>query len=70
MISFKPLQKLLIDKEMSKSDFTEFMNISPTTAAKMWRNEYIAMKIIDDVCKKFNCKVSDVIEFVPDENAK
>lgn len=67
MISFKPLLKLLIDKEMSKSEFIEKMNISTSTAAKMWKNEYVAMKIVDDICEKFDCTLNDVIEYIPNK---
>ncbi|MEC0266711.1 helix-turn-helix domain-containing protein [Paenibacillus anseongense] len=67
MISFKPLLKTLIDKNLSKTEFVEMMKISSSTSAKMWRNEYIAMKIVDDICKKFECALTDVIEYVPDE---
>jgi len=67
MISFKPLLKQLIDKDMSKSDFIKLMGISTSTASKMWKNEYVALKIIDDICKEFECSISDVIEFIPDQ---
>ncbi|WP_431089662.1 helix-turn-helix domain-containing protein [Paenibacillus sp. 8b26] len=68
--SFKPLKKLLVEKNMSKMDFIEAMGISSSTAAKMWRNEYISMKIIDDICNKFECILTDVIEHIPDGDSK
>ncbi|MFK4300157.1 helix-turn-helix domain-containing protein [Paenibacillus sp. NRS-1782] len=67
MISFEPLQITLIKKKISKMEFIKLMNISPSTAAKMWRNEYIAMKIIDDICNKLECNLTDVIEHTPDD---
>lgn len=66
MISFIPLQKLLLDKQISKTEFVELMEISPTTSAKMWKNEYVAMKIVDDICRKLDCTLHDIIEYVPD----
>lgn len=66
MISFKPLQKYLIDNDISKMKFIDTMGISPSTAAKMWRHEYVAMKVIDEICKKYGCKITDVIEHVPE----
>lgn len=68
MFSFKPLQKLLIDKDMTKTEFTAFMGISSSTAAKIWNNEYIAMKIIDDICNKLECRLEDVVIHVPNKS--
>ncbi|MEK4289397.1 helix-turn-helix domain-containing protein [Paenibacillus sp. FSL P4-0502] len=65
MISFKPLMRLMFERDMSKMEFVEFMQISPTTATKMWKNEYVSLKIIDDICKAFECNLSDVIEYIP-----
>ncbi len=60
--SYKPLWKLLIDKEMSKKDLMEATCISKSTMDKMGRSEIISMEIIDRICDYFNCKVEDVIE--------
>ncbi len=60
--SYKPLWKLLIDKEMSKKDFMEATSISKSTMDKMGRSEIVSMEIIDRICDYFNCKVEDVIE--------
>lgn len=67
MISYEPLQILLIKRKISKMEFIELINISPTTAAKMWKNEYVAMKIVDDICNKLEVSLSEVIEHIPDK---
>ncbi|MCM3270877.1 helix-turn-helix domain-containing protein [Paenibacillus elgii] len=67
MISFEPLQILLIKRKISKMDFVEQVGISPSTAAKMWKNEYVALKVIDDICNKLGCSLTDVIEHIPDK---
>lgn len=66
LISFKPLQYLLIRRNISKMEFIHLIDISPSTAAKMWRNEYISMKIVNDICAKLKCELTDVIEYIPD----
>lgn len=70
MISFEPLQILLIKRNISKMDFIRLMSISPSTAAKMWKNEYVAMKIVDDICNMLHVPMTDVIKHVPDEEFK
>lgn len=62
MFSYKPLLKLLIDKNMTKTQLREQLGISMATLAKISKNEYISMKVLDDICNLLNCKIEDVIE--------
>ena len=59
--SYKPLWKLLIDKEMSKKQFMLATGISKSTMDKMGRREAVSMDIIDRICTFFSCNVEDVI---------
>lgn len=65
--SYKPLWKLLIDKEMSKKQLMEATEISKSTMDKMGRGEQVSMDIIDRICSYFGCDVSDVIRHVQEE---
>lgn len=65
MFSYKPLLKLLIDKGMTKTQLREQLGISMATLAKISKNEYISMKVLDDICSLLNCKIEDVIEHQP-----
>ena len=65
--SYKPLWKLLIDKEMSKKQLMEATEISKSTMYKMGRGEQVSMDIIDRICSYFGCDVSDVIRHVQEE---
>ena len=60
--SYKPLWKLLIDRDMSKKELMEATNISKSTMDKMGRSELVSLEIIDRICNYFNCSVEDVIE--------
>lgn len=60
--SYKPLWKLLIDKEMTKKQLMEAANISKSTMDKMSRNENVSMDIIDRICNHFSCNISSVVE--------
>ncbi|MBE5076473.1 helix-turn-helix domain-containing protein [Anaerotignum lactatifermentans] len=60
--TYKPLWKLLIDKDMSKKYLMNAANISKSTMDKMGRSEIVSLEIIDRICNYFNCKVEDVIE--------
>ena len=60
--SYKPLWKLLIDKDMSKKDLMKTANISKSIMDKMGRSETVSLEIIDRICNYFNCRIEDVIE--------
>lgn len=65
MFSYKPLLKLLIDKNMTKTQLREQLGISMATLAKISKDEYISMKVLDDICNLLNCKIEDIIEHQP-----
>ena len=65
MFNYKPLLKLLIDKGMTKTQLREQLGISMATLAKISKDEYISMKVLNDICSLLNCKIEDVIEHQP-----
>mgnify|MGYP003428281535 FL=1 len=65
MFSYKPLLKLLVDKNMAKTQLREQLGISMATLAKISKNEYISMKVLDDICSLLNCKIEDIVEHQP-----
>ena len=60
--NYKPLWKLLIDKEMTKKALIEQTWISKSTVDKMSRSEAVSLDIIDRICNFFNCRIENVIE--------
>lgn len=67
MISYKPLQKLLIDKGIKKKDVINKANISWATMAKLNTNEYVSLEIIDKLCLVLECQPGDLIEYIKDD---
>ena len=62
MISYKPLFRLLLEKDMTKTQLREAVGFSTVTLAKISKNEYISLEIIEKICKHLNCRIEDVIE--------
>lgn len=60
--NYKPLWKLLIDKDMTKKDLMLAVDISKSTIDKMGRSEIVSLKVIDKICDYFHCRIEDVIE--------
>ncbi len=65
--NFNSLWKLLIDKGMKRTDLIKVVGISASTLAKMGKNEYVAMEVLDRICTYLNCEISDIVEHVKDE---
>lgn len=64
MVSYKKLQKLLIDHDMKKKDFIKLVNISVGTMARFGSNRYVTMDVIDRICRLFNCQPGDIMEHI------
>lgn len=68
MISYKPLSLLLVEREMTKTQLRQAVGFSSSTLAKMAKNEYISLELIDKICAYLNCSIQDVIEYKPDKH--
>jgi DNA-binding Xre family transcriptional regulator len=67
--SFNPLWKLLIDKGITKVQLGKEIGVSSSTLAKMGKNEYVAMEVLDRICSLLECKIEDVVEHKRDAEA-
>jgi DNA-binding Xre family transcriptional regulator len=68
-VSYNRLWKILIDKNMKKTQLREASGIGPTTLAKMGRNGYVSLDVLESICNVLDCRIEDVMEFVPDAKA-
>lgn len=64
MVSYKKLKVLLAEKEISGVEFRKMVNISQSTFTKLNKNEFVSMEVIDRICEKLECDISDVVEHV------
>ena len=65
-VSYKKLWRLLVDKEMSKSDLRKKAHIAPNTMTKLRRDEDVSLTILSKICKTLNVDFGDIVEYVPD----
>ena len=66
-VSYKKLWKLLIDRDMMKKDLAAAANISNYTISKMSKGENVTVEILGKICKALDCKIDDIMEFIPDK---
>lgn len=67
-VSYKKLWKLLIDREMNKTELRTATGITTTALAKLGRNENVNTEVLCKICSALNCTLDDIMEFVPDES--
>ena len=65
-ISYKPLWKLLIDKDLSKKELASVAGVSQSSVAKMSRGETISMDVILKICTALDCNIGDICEAIPE----
>jgi putative transcriptional regulator len=63
-VSYKKLWKLLIEKDMTKTDLQRALKCSSNTIGKMGKNEYVSMKNLVEMCDLFNCQITDIVDVI------
>lgn len=61
-VNYKPLWKLLIDKNISKTELRERTSIARSTMVKMTNNDYVSMDILVRICVELDCGLDDIVE--------
>ncbi len=64
-VSYNKLFKMLIDKEMKKTEFAKEVGISANTLAKLSKNETVSMDVIIRICRALDCSVDDIMDILP-----
>ena len=66
----RKLSDLLGKHKMSQKALSNLTNIRPATISKMYYEESKRLDIeqLNSICNVFKCEISDLLEFIPDEN--
>ena len=68
-VSYKKLFKILIDRDMKKKEFREFVGISYSTMSKLEKGENTNVEVLERICLKLGCGINDIMEIGPDSSA-
>ena len=63
-VCYNNLWKLLIDRNMNKTELKEAAGISFNVIARMSKNEAVSFESIGKICAVLNCDIGDVVEIV------
>lgn len=61
-VNYKPLWKLLIDKEVSKAELRKQTQIVSSTMSKMANNEHVSLDVLARIAIALECGLDDVVE--------
>lgn len=66
--SYKKLWKLMIDKDINKTQLTKEAKISTNSMAKLGRNESVPLETLEKICVVLGCRIDDIVDFSPEES--
>lgn len=66
-VSYKKLWKLMIDKDINKSQLCEKAKISTNAMAKLGKNEDVRVEVLSKICLELDCTLDDIMEIIPDD---
>lgn len=67
-VSYKPLWKLLIDKDMTRTQLQQKAELSSATIAKLGKDGNVTTEVLAKICGALGCDIGDVCEVVKEEN--
>ncbi|ANC77156.1 XRE family transcriptional regulator [Fictibacillus phosphorivorans] len=70
MITFAPLAATLHRKQISKTELQKGIKTSSATIAKISKDEYVSMKILDDICNYLDCEITEVISHLKEKDSQ
>ena len=66
--NYKKLWKLLIDKDLKKTDLIDMAGVTSNIIAKMGKGELVSMDSLKKICSALNCDIGDIVTFNEIEN--
>ena len=67
-VSYKKLQHLMIEKEVSNAELMRKANISANIITKIRTGRYIALDKVESICIAMKCTPNDILEFIQDKD--
>lgn len=69
VLSYNKLWKLLIDKNIKKTELKEMTGIGSTTLSKLSKNQVVSMEVLLKICDKLECNIGDIVDALPNERS-
>ena len=66
-VSYKKLWKLLIDRDMTKTQLIQRAGITTNAVARMGKGEDVRVETLAKICAALGCSMDDIVEVIPDQ---
>lgn len=70
MISFEPLWRIMRIKKATTYTLQVKGGVSSSSIRRIKANESVSTNTLDAICKVLDCRIPDIIEYIPDETAQ
>ena len=65
-VTYKKLIHMMIDRNMSPAQLQQEAGYSANISTRLRRDYYVSLESVEKICRVLNCKVDDIVEFIPD----
>ena len=69
-VTYKKLFHLMIDRGITNANLVETAGFSANIITRLKRDNYVSLDSIEKICLALDCKVDDILEFMPSPNQK
>lgn len=66
-VTYKKLFHMLIDRNMTPAQLQQEAGYSANISTRLRRNYYVSLESVEKICRVPNCKVDDIVEFIPNK---
>ena len=63
-LSYKRLWKLLVDKNINKTDLHKLTGISLSTITKLSKGDNVNTDVLARICKALECSIEEIVEYI------
>ena len=67
-VNYNKLWKLMIDRKLMKKDLTAMAGITTNAMDKMGKGENVSTDVLGKICDALQCRIEDIVEFIPDDS--
>jgi DNA-binding Xre family transcriptional regulator len=61
-LSYNKLWKLMIDKNINKTELHVLTGLSQSTINKLKNGENVNISVLERICRKLDCQIGDIVE--------
>lgn len=65
-IKYYKMLDMMNRQGIGKEELRKKIQVSPATMAKISKNEYVSLEVINKICAVMDCQPGELMEYVPD----